>query len=298
MLTWLAIFLGMSVVATGARVFHSRRVEATIAAQRKRLSDDVERLTGTTLVGDVLGKCELRGTLHEVDVTFENYTTRKLPGPSNQERTCAVVEFDAALPDLVVCSVSDVDAVMGPIPSVPRTPTGDTAFDAAYAIFTTPPTGDVTGGFRTSQSADALAWARPDVLHHLVLLGVFWFRAQAGHCHLVTPPKGPKSAHRVLSAAINIARSATRRSLVELPAVLPSETRIQDVAPFWEVAIITFLGGIPAGMLPVGILGLRNGWPTAVAVMMSSCTLYFGWIAFTFVKWALQDRQKPSGSEA
>jgi hypothetical protein len=295
---WLIVSLAMIVTATGARVFQSRRVAATIAAQRKRLCDDIERLTGMTAEGDVLGKYVLRGTLHEVDVTFESHTARKLPGPSNQERPCAIVELDAALPDLVVCSVSDVDAVMGPIPSVPRAATGDTDFDAAYAIFTTPPTGDVAGGFRTSQNADALAWARPDVLRQLLLLRVFWFRAQAGHCQLVTPPKGPKSAHRVLTAAINIARSAARRSLVELPPVLPSEARVPDVWPFWGIAGIAILGGIPAGMLPVGILGLRNGWPTAVAMMMSSCTLYFGWITFTFVKWALQDRQKPSGSEA
>lgn len=289
---WLVVSLLMVAVGTWVRIFHTRRVDTAIAAQRRHLIDDLERETGMTVEGDVLEAFTIRGALQGIEFSLENNAATKVPGPSSEQRSCALVELGAAIPDMVVCSLGDVDAVMGPIPSVPRTLTGDTTFDAAYAIFTATPTGEAPGGFRTTQAADALAWAKPDVLRQCIALGMLWFRVRGARGQLAAPPTNCKRAHQILTLAVNIALAAAGRPIVEMPVGLPTERRVQGVAPFWGVAIVAIAGGMLVSVPTVMLLLLDRGWETALAMFVCSAALYFGWIIFSFLKWTRQTGRK------
>lgn len=286
MLIWLAISLGMIAVATRVRVSHSRRVEAAIAAQRKHLIDDLERATGLTVHGDILGAFSLRGTLHGVDFSLANSELTTLPGPSSELRSCALVELRAAIPDMVVCTLGDVDAVMGAIPSVPRTPTGDTMFDSVYAVFAAPPTGEATGDFRTSPAADALAWAKPEVLRQWLAQGILWFRARGGACQMAGAPTGPKRAHQILTVAANVSRAVAGQPLVEMPEALPSEMRVQKLMPIVTIAFVGTAAGVLVSLVPIFLFPLRGDGQMVVAMMVCSAGVYFCWVLFSFARWA------------
>jgi len=55
--------------------------------------------------------------------------------PGDQTDTVCMLRFAAPLPNLVVCSEREIEAVMGPLPSAPRVRTGHCAFDRAFAVF-------------------------------------------------------------------------------------------------------------------------------------------------------------------
>ncbi|MEZ4299920.1 MAG: hypothetical protein R3B70_33540 [Polyangiaceae bacterium] len=187
-----------------------RAESAYQARKRKRWSAELER-TGLALEGDPLGAFELQGTLEGVSLTLENTAGRKLPGASGAERTVCALTFEVPLPDLVVCSRADTDAVMGPLPAVPRTLTGDTGFDTAYSVFVSPQPVESSGDFRTAAGAQALAWARPEALEQLRSASLQWLRVQDRSCQLMLAPVDAASARVALSLALSFARAASGR---------------------------------------------------------------------------------------
>jgi len=202
-----------------------------------------------TLSGNVLGTFQLQGTFHDVEMSLNSRTVTKLPGPSNEQRPSGKIEFNAPIPDLVVCATSEVDAVMGPIPSISRNRTGNTQFDSAYAVFVAPGAESIVATFRTSPAGEVLAWAKPEVLNQCIDLKLLWFRAQGGRCELVRPPMGPGAAHATLTLCANLARSAGGRALVEMPAETPVEPSLVELVPLWIVVLTACVpGAIFGGM--------------------------------------------------
>src|SRR5258708_11296195 len=125
-----------------AAIVWSLVLTAIVAARNRAATARVRQrssATGLTLSGDLLGTYTLRGRADGVDVVVENGASKRLPGVrgDDEERAVGVVCVGTRLVDQIVCEATKVDAVMGPLPAVPRVSTGAGMFDARYATFIT-----------------------------------------------------------------------------------------------------------------------------------------------------------------
>lgn len=290
--------LFLLLAATVVRVLHGRSIRAATLAQRTRLKADLERVTGIRPVGDILDSFQMRGTYDGGEVLLRNNGQRKLPGPSSEQRTCGLVKFNAAIPDLIVCSTTDADAVMGPIPSVARTPTGSVQFDSMYSVFVAPQTSDAGTSFRRDPISAVLSWAKPEVLQQCVAEGVKWFRVHGGNCELALPPTGPKRAHIALALSANLRRAAAAQPILALPAPLSAERRVPELTPLYLVLVVTSSVGAFLAM-PFACTVLPSDGPEIpLAMLLGFAVLYTLWVTVSLARWARWDAHKNLQSES
>lgn len=254
----LTIALILLVVALGVRFRHTRDIRDEIASQRARFAARIEGTReGMSFKGDPLDDFQMRGTCRGIEMSLANWMRVEVPGPSGLQQACGRVEFDANIRDMLICRQSDVDKLLGPIPGVARTSTGNPSFDSSYGVFVAPPAGETAASFRDAPGADILIWAKSEVLQEFMEQEVLWFRAQNGRCHLVCPPMGTGAAHSALALCANIARAAVGKSLLEMPEREQPLALVSDPAPFWSIALAALIpallpGGILAGLTSLG----------------------------------------------
>jgi hypothetical protein len=187
--------------------------------------------TGLSWSGDPLDAPTLSGRVHGVDVVLENGSSHARPGVQEHSELSCLVRVQARLEDQIVCRASDVDAVMGPLPSAPRRKAGHELFDAAYAAF---------GG--------ETPWARPALLDGMRDLAMLWLRSRDGQCELAFPPLGARDLARAVTVAANVARVSWGEPAVDM--------RRGPIEPFrpqrrW--------GGFGAGVEVVWVIGGFTG---------------------------------------
>jgi hypothetical protein len=182
-----------------AAILWSIVLTAVVTARNRAAAARVEErlsATGLTLSGDPLGTYTLRGQTGGVDVVVENGASKPPPGArgDDAERTVGLVRVGTRLVDQIVCESTKVDAVMGPLPAVPRVSTGAGMFDARYAAF-------VTAGAPDG----AIAWADPSTLGTMVTLSLVWMRVQAGQCEVAFEPLASQDVPRAIAVGVRFA---------------------------------------------------------------------------------------------
>ena len=160
------------------------------------------------------------------------------------------VRADAEL-TLLVCRRADEATMMGPVPAVAHTPTGDSTFDAAYRCYLMPIA--AAESYRGASLTRALGWAVPAVLPPLQALGLRWMQARDGGLSLAFEPRSGDDVWRALELGANVAR-ALRGEVVGAVSTAPRD----DVAPGQVVHRATsslFVGALVSavGAPPLGI---------------------------------------------
>jgi hypothetical protein len=183
------LYAGLLLVV--AVVWSALLVRAGEGGDRRRAADATQALerTGLVVSGDPLGSYALVGRAHDVDITLENGDAKPRPGVTQESEPVCLVKVAADLADQLVCVASEVDAVMGPLPSVPRIKTGFAPFDQRYAVFGGP-----------------APWAQPALLQRFLDLGLRWLRVREGRCEIAFPPLATDDLPRAIALGATVAR--------------------------------------------------------------------------------------------
>jgi hypothetical protein len=199
--------------------------------------------TGLRVEGDVLGF----------------HVARLLEDGGVEVTRDGVARVAAPLLDQIVCKVSEIDEVMGPLPAVPRVRTGHAPFDAEYAIFVGVSGGGSAGSYRAAPTGGDTPWARPPILDALQRLGLQRMRIREGQAELTFVPALPiEAAGRAARLALAVERAARGMplpSLAPLPTVLlpPRPSLDVEAAFVWLAAAFAgLLGGVLLGSLAEG----------------------------------------------
>jgi hypothetical protein len=199
-----AVLLGLAGVVT-------RFVFVASAKIRRRAVADAEAklaAAGLRAEGDPLSKFVARPLQGDnVVLTSRAFPTR--PGISAHVEEACVAVFDVSLGDQIVCESAEADAVMGPLPAVPRVRTGYAPFDQRYAVFVGS-TGGVlpSGSYRAAPVASDIPWAQPVLLDRLTELGLRWLRVHEGRAELVFPPLAIEDVGRAAALAVAVEQAA------------------------------------------------------------------------------------------
>jgi hypothetical protein len=250
----LFIFLafGIAVVVWAVVIKMATNAEAgekERAREQTRLA--VRRTIGLEIDGDPIRSCSMRGNVHGVDLTIDVRTTRALPGPSETSESATSVSGHAPLPEQIVCRSADVDKVMGPLPAVPRQPTGDATFDASYAVFVgagaaaQPPT-----GYRdAAPTAPAVVWADPKTLADMHAQRLIFMRVDNGRCELAFEPRSADDVAPLVATAANVIRRASGQ-----PRVSPQmeTTTVTPAIAYDSVTGVMFAGLASILVSPIG----------------------------------------------
>lgn len=231
-------------VALIARACFRLRADA-IQAIRKALAP-----IGGSLHGNPFDSYVLRTTVEGIDVQVHNRAVRKRPGAREDDssKTVCAIELPLDGPDLIVCRMEEVDAVMGPLPSAVRKRSGHAAFDAQYAIFASAAEPETGPSYRGPPLTKSTAWAQPAVVERLIELKLQWMRLREGRGEVVFEPFEAEDAVRGVRTCANIARaiSGAQPERVE-PG--PPIARRQPMEPLW-VALIISGNGLGLASLP------------------------------------------------
>lgn len=193
---------------------------------------------------------------------LRNQVERRLPGPSGKMRMVCVLELEAAVPDLLICPVSDVDLFMGPLPSVRRTMTGDDRFDKVYAIFMSAAEQAEPAGFRESAPSPARVWSDSEVRAGLLDLRAFWLRVGDGRLEVAFEPLFVSAALRPLRLAARLDRALRgsrhiEASLAELKLPETAEPTLGDglfytwLPGFWASLFLFYPAAISRPFLAI-----------------------------------------------
>ncbi len=205
-----------------------------------------------TVTGDPLGEYTIDATLGGERVHLERATVTQ-PGPGEQATvavTRVTVPADATL-TLLVCRRADEATMMGAVPSVSRTPTGDSAFDAAFLCYLVPIA--AKEGYRDTKPARSLGWAVPSIVAPLQALGLLWMQARNGALSVAFAPLSADDAWRALELGANIAR-ALRGGVVRGLSTAPrSQEMSERVVHRAKRSLIVGLNAAVFGAVPLGI---------------------------------------------
>jgi hypothetical protein len=196
---------------------HCRQGPSSADAREKQRAREETRIAvrqslGLELEGDPIGRCSMRGIVRGVDLTTTIKTTCVLPGPSDVRRAATTVAGSVPLPDQIVCRSSEVDLIMGALPTLPRQATSHPNFDAAYAVFVSDG-GPAAMGYRHTV-ASAIAWADPTTLTEMLAQRLIFMRVQRGRCELVFEPTPASEVVPLVTIAANVVRRAAGTSIV------------------------------------------------------------------------------------
>ncbi len=226
---------------------------ARTAARRARHEAALREL-GLEVEGDPLDSFVARGQYSDVFIDLASRTSRRPPGSAQEYRTVGVLSFPLALPDMVVCSLAEKEAIMGPLPAVPRSLTGHDRFDAAYAVYVSPELPVADTDFRTAPRGAPSSWARPGLLEQLLEARVHWIRVENQQCSVVLPLVDAENVEAALSVGSNFALAASGRLLLPKVSWRVPHRAASDIAPLWTGALwiggATLVGTMPVAFLP------------------------------------------------
>jgi hypothetical protein len=207
---------------------------------------------GVVLQGNPFGSYSVEVNASGFMVRAKSAVSRKRPGTREDEssETVCLVELAFQTADFIVCRSSVVDAVMGPLPAVPRVRTGHAAFDAAYSVFAAPASIVATPGYRDAPVPTNIAWAQPAIVERLLELGLRWMRVREAQAEVTFDPLQPQDAVRAALTCVNIVRGAAGAGLM---GVTPG-ARIQ--APDTSGPLLLALFGVGAGLFLSVCVGL------------------------------------------
>lgn len=193
--------LGASVGVLALRM----NTESSLAQRQAETWRHALEAQGLNVTGDLQGEYELDVVLDGETVRLERCSTT-MPGPGEQPTVSVsrVTVRVAASITLLVCQREDEASLLGPVPAVPRTPTGDADFDRAYGCFLTP--SGAPDGYR-DPSKSPIAWAVPTVLLPLSALGLRWMQARDGVLSVAFLPLHGDDPRRGMELAAAIARA-------------------------------------------------------------------------------------------
>lgn len=240
--------IAASLAVLGWRRSVEQNLESTLSLTLQRR---LER-GGATLSGDPLGSYELDAVVDGEKVHLER-TAVTQPGPGEQSSvsvTRVTVRTDAAL-TLLVCRRNDEATMMGPVPPVPRTPTGDSDFDANYRCFLTPVAS--AEGYRDASSTRALAWAVPALLAPLRALELRWMQARDGVLHLAFAPLSGDDPRRAMELGANVAHALRGEPLRTLSTAPRDHDKPQRVS---HRAMSSLYGALGASVSVGPMLGI------------------------------------------
>lgn len=238
------IGLALMAIAILVSLLRERSEKAERARAEAEARGTIEA-TGLAVDGNPLGSYSLRGQFATVDLVLDNGKAEKLPGPSSETSTVCMVRVDAPLPDMVVCSASEIDRVMGPLPSAERVRTGHAGFDARYAVFIA----REQSHYRGVEPASAGPWAAPATLDRLLDLDLAWMRVREGKVEIALAVLSPEDVARGLAVGANVARASRGEALID---VRPGVVEPRPLVP-------GSMGGCIAWMI-TGAVGLIGGF--------------------------------------
>ncbi len=247
------MFLAALVVlafAFAAAAYLGRARRIVVSRDTKRI-DDALALTGLDVGGDVLRSYVLRGRAHGIDLIIDNGSWQRRPGPGDGRLGVCSVRFAAAMQDLIVCRVSEIDAVMGALPAAPRVRTGHERFDSMYAVFVG---GGSSAEYRGPAPIELGGLAVPKILDRFLDLDLCWMRAQAGKIEIAFTPLDAEDVGRAVDVAASVALTARGESPLDV-ASGPREIRVPSRLPghpmiAWGAATLAMFCGIPVAFLP------------------------------------------------
>jgi len=214
-----------------------RHAYATAKARMKSSARATLAETGLSFEGDPLGAFTLRGRSSGVDLVLENASYEPRPGPGDEREVVCIVRFAAPLADMIVCRASQVDAIMGALPSAPRVRTGHGAFDARYAVFVT----QGASGYRGADPTSAGPWAATPILERAMDLALAWMRVRDANVEIAFARLSVDDVARGLAVAANVARAARGEALVDVrggfltpPRNAPAE--IMSMGLLWGIS--------------------------------------------------------------
>ena len=238
--------------ASLAVLWWRRGAENALERRLRDASRDALERGRATLTGDPLGEYTLDATIDGERVRLERAAVPQ-PGPGEQATvvvTRVTVRADAEL-TLLVCRRTDEATMMGPVPAVPRAPTGDSTFDAAYRCYLTPIA--AAEGYRGASLTRALGWAVPAVLTPLQALGLRWMQAREGGLQLAFEPLSTDDAWRALELGANVARALRGEVVRAMPTAPRSDEAPERVVHRATRSLFVGLIGGAFGAAPLGI---------------------------------------------
>lgn len=238
------------VFAVGVAAYLGRARRLVVARDLARVNDILAR-TGLEVAGNVLGSYVLTGRAHGIDLVVDNGSSQRRPGPGDESAVVCALRFAASMSDLVICRASEVDAVMGALPSAPRVRTGHARFDSGYAVFVG---GAASAEYRGPAPIDLGAFAAPKILDRLVELDLRWMRVQDGKVELALTKLEPEDVARAVDLAASVARTTRGEPPLDVAAG-PRETRMPlrlpgNPAIAWGAATLAMFCGIPVAFVP------------------------------------------------
>lgn len=211
----LAFLIACIVTWRERRWVRDNRRRAQTAAERALVE------TGLTPSGDALGTFTLRGAVHGIDVELTNCTTKRPPGPSENDTPVCIAYVTAPIADQVVCKIAEIDQIMGPLPMVPRVRTSHVQFDAGYAVFVGLAGEPMGGSYRGASNASAVPWAQPSLLDRFVEFDLRWLRVQEGRVEVAFGPLPVEAAGRAAALAAAVALASQGKGIPLLSAGNP-----------------------------------------------------------------------------
>jgi len=208
---------------------------------------------GLQATGDLLG-CFVVHPLEGRGVVVTNRTRHMHPGAKPPGDEVCLALLDVPLVDQIVCRAAEADAVMGPLPAVPRLYTGHAPFDAEYVVFVgVTGRAQPAGSYRASPVAGDVPWALPEVLDRFIELGISWMRVRDGHAELAFAPLEIEDVGRAAALALafeQIARGGSVPALVRGPRLLrPKRVRRLELGNWFGAVPLAALVGIPLALL-------------------------------------------------
>lgn len=247
------VFLAALVVlvfAFGAAAYLARARRIVVSRDTKRI-DDALAITGLDVAGDVLRSYVLRGRARGIDLVVDNGSSQRRPGPGDESFSVCSVRFAAGMQDLIVCRVSEIDAVMGALPAAPRVRTGHERFDSMYAVFVS---GGSSAEYRGPAPIELGGFAVPKILGRFLDLDLCWMRAQGGNIEIAFTTLDAEDVTRAVDVAASVALTARGEPPLDV-AGGPREIRVPSRLPghpmiAWGSATLAMFCGIPVAFLP------------------------------------------------
>jgi hypothetical protein len=251
---WLILITACVVVAGGFLSVAAYIGERTVRRRERAMAErDLVRI-GLVVTGDVLGRFRLQSGVHGIELSVVSEMEVMIPGLSEVQKPVCIIEGRADGRNLFVCKKADVDLAMGPLPSVPRTFTGDSAFDEEYAVFISPleEATPMRPDYR-ARPPGPMDWAQPEILKAMLELRMVWMRMIDGKCVIAVEPIEVGNAPAAVTLGANVLRATSSRPLVVSAPLRPR------ASPYVSLALLQIIGSIMlsfiTGLLAVPAMG-------------------------------------------
>jgi hypothetical protein len=199
----------------------------------------------------------LEATIGGVELLVQTGNFRR-PGIVERRSDATIFRVAVDFQDQLICPADEVEQIFGPLPSVKRVLTGDTAFDAKYACFfgqrVDEDAASHEGGYRGGSAMPGTLWGSGDVQAGLIALKLQWARVESGQLTLAFAHLDARDIVTASRLAANIVRATRREPWIALDWD-PKRRRFQTGSGAGGLATIQLIFALPA------ILTLSWTWP-------------------------------------